>query len=896
MRVTNKGARSFFLWTFLAFVVMLCVIGYSMAEAFNLSPYTFKLRSRATAADSLYIKGDTLYMNQMTVSLAAVMKAVAVQTDTVRGSSPTVGIVDDTLIVDTDSTGSAVTIRFGRWGGGLRWNRATDAMQFTNDFVTWTDIGTGGSSTTNADSLDGAVAHVRPLTDGYYLRYAATGDSLYLAAVTGSTDEDSIFVAYKSSRWLPLPDSGGQYIGATTDSTMLWYNLTDDNIISYVKVFYNEDVTDSALVTWGSMMAQIAATGSGDITGVITSDWIQGGASSGDVSLSIDPNILAALYLTTDTTVLQGNTVKIRSDDYLTAIELESDTVTVQNLNAGAILFNVFGTPADINEFVIKENQVTFGTGITINGLTSKIEEAMLKAVNSAVDEDILTYESTTGDFEWHTPSELGLLTSETGDISNVGVTAPITGGGSSGSVTIAFDWTWLWAFNDTMTAIVPRATLADSATGALRASLLIAPQGSANTAGRLTADSIIVDTLFATRTNTTNLKVGSDAFITDITGDGLAISGSALTATLGTAITTGEVTDGTLLWADMDSVAGVKDYVRKIFADSAAATLANARTIGGNWVNTANPWADNEVADNITAGYADSTGKTTHGSIDKWDLATSSVDSTKIVDASVSTADLRDTLITTAKLKNYSITAAKVDSSITLIITNLRTRARNNGLIQSNNFAATDAESTLKIGSAAGLTIGSSITLGTDITDDSLVQEFWPEYAGMTLFRGFSTTDIAYNDSIVIRGDADSANGNFLLFNDSTLTAGNHRRHVTIAIPVPDRVDSLRRVTVQVMSKDSSATIEYWMRGALFSRPPAYSLVDSAVGGSVLDRDSACATVVRTLHLNPSSGNWAVTPFTTRYLLLSGRRDAGNAWNWGKAYKITAVWSRTRL
>lgn len=796
-----------FLAPFIGFLIMILVISASMAEAgVNIPPYTKKLRQADVATNFLFIRGDTLFADSMAIASVKVLKAIALQSDTLRGSSTVVGIVDDTLIVDTDSTGSAVTIRFGRWGGGLRWNRATDAMQYSNDFSTWTAIGSG-SSTTNADSLNGAVAHVRPLTDGYYLRYAATGDSLYLSAVTGSTDEDSTFVAHKSSRWLPLPDSTPQYIGSTTDSTMLWYNLTDDNIISYVKVFYNEDVTDSALVTWGSMMAQIAATGSGDITGVITSDWIQGGASSGDVSLSIDPAILAALYLTTDTTVLQGNTVKIRSDDYLTAIELESDTVTVQNLNAGAIIFNVFGTPSDINELVIKENQVVFGNGITIGGLTSKIEEAMLKAVNSAVDEDILTYETTTGDFEWHTPSELGLVTA-----------LPVWDSLHKHLDTLEA----LYSKIDTTTAKIPTASLADSTNG-----------GAIRATTSKTADSTNGG---AIRAETAKTVVHS--------------------------------------W--------LYNYIDTSSAKIPTATLADS-TNGGAIRATTSKTADSTNGGAIRAETAKA-------------VIVNSIDSTHIKDGSVSTADLRDTLITTAKLKNYSITAAKVDSSITLIIANLRTRARNQGLIQSNNFAATDADSTLKIGSSAGLSIGSSITLGTDITDDSLVQEFWPEYAGMTLFRGFSTTDIAYNDSIVIRGDADSANGNFLMFNDSTLTAGNHRRHVTIAIPVPDRVDSLRRVTVQVMSKDSSATIEYWMRAALFTRPPAYSLVDSAVGGSVLDRDSACATVVRTLHLAPASGRWAVTPFTTRYLLLSARRDAGNDWNWGKAYKITAVWDRTKL
>jgi hypothetical protein len=48
-------------------------------------------------------------------------------------------------------------------------------------------------------------------------------------------------------------------------------------------------------------------------------------------------------------------------------------------------------------------------TAITTTIGADKILESMLKSVNAAVDEDILTFESTTGDFEWHTPAELNL-------------------------------------------------------------------------------------------------------------------------------------------------------------------------------------------------------------------------------------------------------------------------------------------------------------------------------------------------------------------------------------------------------------------------------------------------------------------------------------------------------
>lgn len=48
------------------------------------------------------------------------------------------------------------------------------------------------------------------------------------------------------------------------------------------------------------------------------------------------------------------------------------------------------------------------GTGLTAVAIgADKVTEAMLKAVDSASDEDLLTYETTTGDFEWHTCAEI---------------------------------------------------------------------------------------------------------------------------------------------------------------------------------------------------------------------------------------------------------------------------------------------------------------------------------------------------------------------------------------------------------------------------------------------------------------------------------------------------------
>lgn len=75
------------------------------------------------------------------------------------------------------------------------------------------------------------------------------------------------------------------------------------------------------------------------------------------------------------------------------------------------------GNASDNPEARTMSGDITItNTGVTAIG-NDKVTEADLKAVNAAADEDILTYETTTGDFEWHTPSELGIITTAERDL-----------------------------------------------------------------------------------------------------------------------------------------------------------------------------------------------------------------------------------------------------------------------------------------------------------------------------------------------------------------------------------------------------------------------------------------------------------------------------------------------
>ena len=60
----------------------------------------------------------------------------------------------------------------------------------------------------------------------------------------------------------------------------------------------------------------------------------------------------------------------------------------------------------DFDSVAISDDASISASGaLTIS--SDAIEESMLKAVDTASDEEILTYETTSGDFEWHAPSEL---------------------------------------------------------------------------------------------------------------------------------------------------------------------------------------------------------------------------------------------------------------------------------------------------------------------------------------------------------------------------------------------------------------------------------------------------------------------------------------------------------
>lgn len=782
--MTVKQARGFFILMLIVFVVLGIYQCFTMAHAFNLSPFTYQMRERGVSANYAYISGDTLYMNNMAVSVAAVLKAVALQADTLRGSSNIVGILDSALRIDPDSSSAVNVITFGGYGGGLRWNRATDKVQFTNDFSTWTDIGSGGSGSAGAEIHDSLDANWATFTAG-----------------GGSADSNAI--TYETDRVAQYSDTG-LYLGDIGDSTMLWYDLTADNIKAYVILYYVDDISDSALMSkyWIETTIGDSLSANGFLTGLNSTNGISGGASQNIVNIQLDPTFFA----------------------------VGGDTVRIQNLNAGKLAFNVFGSPTDYDELVITENTLTTRTigswrVVYTNG-SYALAGATVGAANTVF---VGNGTSSAPSFRALTDSDIpNNITISLADSTSGGAarattskTADSTAGGAARATlasTVLFSW--LYTFVDTTTAVIPRATLADSCTK---------------------YDTTFVDftELRAEIKNRAEIYNKIDTTSAKIPTASLADSAVKYDTSF---------VDWTELRAEIKNRAEIWNKIDTTSATIPVATLANSVLF--SWLYT---FVDTTTATLPHATFADSTGKITHSAIKPWHL----------------------------------------DSTASYVIGNLRTRAANQGLIQSNNFKATDPDSTLKIGGGAGLTIGSNLRYGSDITDDTIWVDYYPEPQSMTLGDRIMPT---YKDSMKIYGDVDSCGnlGNVLVFSDSLLNSGNHRRSLHYTITHPHNVDSLRYILVYGLVKDSSGTNEMYLRGALRTTPWTRSCADSLTAGNIKDYDSLGGDfgdnqVVRKFALTGG----AVTAGGAWYLLITGRHDAGTAYNWAEVGLIRCVYSK---
>lgn len=334
---------------------------------------------------------------------------------------------DDDLTIESASSGSTENIDITNPGAGVATLTVEGAISASNFSGTSSGTNTGDQTITLTGNVTGSGTG----------SFSTTIASSVITASMIANGDHGAFTYASNVATLDASSVSGGAGGIVTDNS-----LTADDI-SADAVGASELLESDNFSITGSM------TFDGDALHILDTD------ASHDLIITPGSNLTAdhVLTLTTGdadrTLTISGNTtlgggshsgtntgdVTVTGENYLS---LSSQQITANAIDLSGT--NATGTLA-AGRFPALTGDVSNTAGSLTTAIgADKITEAMLKAVNAAVDEDILTYESTTGDFEWHTPAELSLVqTSVT--ITVAGTSNEITS--SAGAQDLSANRTW---------------------------------------------------------------------------------------------------------------------------------------------------------------------------------------------------------------------------------------------------------------------------------------------------------------------------------------------------------------------------------------------------------------------------------------------------------------------
>ena len=126
-------------------------------------------------------------------------------------------------------------------------------------------------------------------------------------------------------------------------------------------------------------------------------------------------SLVAAFAWAAQDTTLDGmrevrDPVKLKAWLEANAGDAETRLAAIEATEAGGELAPAYILVGDATTQAVAvavSGDVTISTAGAVAIGANKVTEAMLKAVDTASDEDFLSYESTTGDFEWHSTADI---------------------------------------------------------------------------------------------------------------------------------------------------------------------------------------------------------------------------------------------------------------------------------------------------------------------------------------------------------------------------------------------------------------------------------------------------------------------------------------------------------